>query len=87
MPRSIKEGTIKIVSLGNKKIEHIRRRNVLGFLIDIFEIIEEKGGIIIHTPILPPIKANNYTKETSIGNEVNDYTAEEMLDILKEFNA
>jgi hypothetical protein len=83
----MKEGLIKKVSIDNFILEHTRYRDFVGVLRDMFDVIEEKkegSPKFLHTPICPPIKVNNYDKNTNIFEMVNDYSEEEMLSVLKE---
>ena len=79
----MKEGIIKSISEGNKTLEHTRYIDTLGFLRDSFNlIIVSENGFKTCYPMNPPIKAHNYTKKDVIVL-VNDYTDEEMLEILR----
>ena len=80
----MKAGIIKSVSIGSKRLEHSRYYNAVGFLVDMFDVIStDEKGFETHRPMFPPPKVNNYTKNTPI-NLVNDYSEEEMLEVLKE---
>ena len=78
------EGLVKSISEGRKTLEHTRYRNPIGMLVDSFNlIITSENGLKTHYPMWPPPKANNYDKNSDISEMVNDYTDEEMLEVLR----
>ena len=78
------EELIKTVSEGNKLLNHSRYRDILGLLVDSFDlVVTHENGSTTHYPLVPPMKVRNYTRDQDMTDIANDYTSEEMLEILR----
>lgn len=82
----MKLGIIKTVEKNGVQLQHTRHLDDWGIPHDLFDVIvtDEKGHTI-HFSHRPPIKTNNYDRNTPIGQlNINDYSEEEMLAFLDE---
>ena len=74
------------LEIGNHQIEHTHYFDDMGIKRDSIEVIETlEDGNIVHYPIIPPLKVQDYNLDIIFMDASTEYTEEELRDILETY--